>query len=145
MRHANSRYLYHKNVGGQRGAGFVIVIRSDQRGATSCQHALFMLHWLNRSAESFLRGKLNSPDIPLPEVGSDRRLRWNLAKLYDAMNVQRIDQGLTWSTLATTLLCTPSQLRGLRTAKFATGVTLAMRIVQWFSRPAADFVYAAKW
>jgi hypothetical protein len=61
------------------------------------------------------------------------------------MNVQRIDQGLTWSTLATTLRCTPSQLRGLRTSKFATGVTLAMRIVQWFSRPAADFVYAAKW
>jgi hypothetical protein len=41
--------------------------------------------------------------------------------------------------------CTPSQLTGLRTAKFATGMNVAMRIVQWLDRPAADFVYAAQW
>jgi hypothetical protein len=30
-------------------------------------------------------------------------------------------------------------------ARFATGMDLAMRIVQWLSRPAADFVYLARW
>ena len=116
-----------------------------QRDATSCQHALFILRWLNRSPESFLRGSSNAPGTPLPNVGTDRRLRWNLATLYDATNAQRLDRALSWSALAEILRCTPSQLTGLRTAKFATGMKLAMRIVQWLNRPAVDFVYAAKW
>jgi hypothetical protein len=116
-----------------------------QRDATSCQHALFMLRWLNRSPESFLIGAVDSLDASLPDVGSDRRLRWNLARLYEEMNVQRLDRGLTWPDLAEILRCTPSQVTGLRTAKFATGMKLAMRIVQWLNRPATDFVYAAKW
>jgi hypothetical protein len=37
-------------------------------------------------------------------------------------------------------------LTGLRTAKFATGMGLAMRITQGLGRPpAADFVYVANW
>jgi hypothetical protein len=116
-----------------------------QRDATSCQHALFMLRWLDRSPESFLQGPSNSHVVPLPGVGPDRRLRWNLARLYDAMNAERRERGLSWPDLAETLRCTPSQLTGLRTAKFATGMKLAMRIVQWLNRPAADFVYAARW
>jgi hypothetical protein len=43
------------------------------------------------------------------------------------------------------LQCTPSQLTGLRTARFATNMNLAMRIVQWLDRAAADFIYAATW
>jgi hypothetical protein len=61
------------------------------------------------------------------------------------MNDQRNENGLTWPSLAATLECTPSQLTGLRTAKFATGMDLAMRIVQWLGRPVADFVYASTW
>jgi hypothetical protein len=41
--------------------------------------------------------------------------------------------------------CTPNQLTGLGTARFATGMDLAMRIAQWIGRPAADFVYPATW
>jgi hypothetical protein len=41
--------------------------------------------------------------------------------------------------------CTPNQLTALRTAKFATGMDVAMGIVQWLDRPAADFVYPAQW
>jgi hypothetical protein len=37
------------------------------------------------------------------------------------------------------------QLTALRTAKYATGMDIAMRIVQWLDRPAADFVYLATW
>jgi hypothetical protein len=113
---------------------------------TSCQHALFMLRWLDRSPESFLRGAVaDEPRFALPEAGPDRRLRWALKILYAAMDEQRREQGLTWPALAAILGCTPHQLTGLRTAKFATGMDLAMRIVQWLDRPAAVFVYPATW
>jgi hypothetical protein len=80
----------------------------------SCQHALFMLRWLERTPESFLMGATTGDDerFALPVAGPDRR---------------------------------PNQLPGLRTAKFATGMDLAMRIAQWLGRPAADFVYRATW
>lgn len=117
-----------------------------RRGTTSCQHALFFLRWLGRSPEDFL----NAPSgraVPgqLPVAGPDRRLRWDLVELYDALNERRQEQGLTWADLARTLRCTPSQLTGLRTARFATGINIAMHVVQWLERPAADFVHPARW
>jgi hypothetical protein len=73
------------------------------------------------------------------------RLRWNLKKLYGALNAARTARGATWQQAADRLHCTPSQLTGLRTAKFATDMRLAMRITQALHRPAADFVYVAEW
>jgi hypothetical protein len=113
---------------------------------TSCQHALFMLRWLGRTPESFLRGATGDDQrFALPQAGPDRRLRWSLKLLYASMDEKRQQDGLTWSALAAILRCSPNQLTGLRTAKFATGMDLAMRIVQWIGRPAADFVYPATW
>jgi plasmid maintenance system antidote protein VapI len=65
--------------------------------------------------------------------------------MYAAMDEKRREQGLTWTALAAVLACSPNQLTALRTAKFATGMDLAMRIVQWLDRPAAGFVYSARW
>jgi hypothetical protein len=113
--------------------------------ATSCQHALFMLRWLGRTPESFLAGEEDGAGSALPAAGPDRRLRWNLRALYEAMDEKWRADGLTWVQLGRVLRCTPSQLTGLRTARFATGMGLAMRIVQWLGTPAADFVYAAGW
>jgi hypothetical protein len=113
---------------------------------TSCQHALFMLRWLGRTPESFLVGGPEHEDrFTLPEAGRDRRLRWALKLMYASMDEKRRQEGLTWPALAALLGCSPNQLTGLRTAKFATGMDLAMRIVQWLGRPAADFVYPARW
>jgi hypothetical protein len=113
---------------------------------SSCQHALFMLRWLDRAPESFLEGATeDDPGCALPAAGPDRRLRWSLKLLYATMNEKRLEEGLTWSELASALGCSPSQLTGLRTAKFATNMDLAMRIAQWVDRPAADFIYAARW
>jgi hypothetical protein len=113
---------------------------------TSCQHALFMLRWLGRSPESFLAGGPgDDARFALPAAGPDRRLRWALKLLYAAMDEKRRQDGLTWPALAALLGCHPGQLTGLRTAKFGTGMDLAMRIVQWLGRPAADFVYPARW
>jgi hypothetical protein len=68
-------------------------------------------------------------------------LRWALKLLYVALDEKRGQEGLTWIALGGS----PSQLTGLRTAKYATTMDLAMRITQWLDRPAADFVYPATW
>jgi transcriptional regulator with XRE-family HTH domain len=114
---------------------------------TTCQHALFMLRWLDRTPESFLVGAVDGNDarFALPQAGPDRRLRWSLKLLWAVMDEERREEGLTWRQLADRLGCTSNQLTGLRTARFATGMELAMRIAQWLGRPAADFVYAGKW
>lgn len=113
---------------------------------TSCQHALF-LRRLDRNPESFLRGMAegNSPRFALPRAGPDRRRRWNLRELYDAMDDERRHRGMTWAELSAALRCTPSQLTGLRTAKFAMDRGLAMRLTQWLGRAAASFVHPATW
>jgi hypothetical protein len=117
-----------------------------QRGATSCQHALFFLRWLGRTPESFLGGGVGEVGEGwLPPCGVDRRLRWDLAELYQALNEQRLGRSLTWAQLARQLRVTPNQLTGLRTARFATGINVAMHVVQWLERPASDFIYAARW
>jgi transcriptional regulator with XRE-family HTH domain len=118
----------------------------ERRRRPSCQHALFMRRWLGRTPESFLRDADGDDQrFALPEVGTDRRLRWALKRLYAAMNEKRKEQSMTWPALAAVLGCTPDELMGLRTAKFATGMDVAMGIMQWLDRPAADFVYAATW
>jgi hypothetical protein len=85
------------------------------------------------------------PRFALPVAGADRRLRWSLKLLWASADERRRAEGLTWQQLAAFLDCTANQLTGLRTARFATGMDLAMRIVQWLGRPATDFVYPAKW
>ncbi len=121
------------------------IANMGRRGDTTCQHALFFLRWLQRTPESFLNGAAPRDDSALPMVGPDRRLRWNLTRLYETLNAQRQREQLTWNELASILRCAPNQLVGLRTAKFATSMVLAMRITQWLDRPATDFVDARKW
>lgn len=117
-----------------------------RRGDTTCQHALFVLRWLGRSPESFMPDAgARARERPLPSAGADRRLRWTLKKLHAALDEQRRERGLTWAQLADELGCTTSQLTGIRTARFAISMVLAMRIVRWLERPAADFVYVARW
>ena len=57
------------------------------RGATSCQHALFMLRWLGRAPEEFVPGVTVGERHALPEPGSQHRLRWSLPRLYEALDV----------------------------------------------------------
>ena len=122
------------------------VANMARRGSVSCQHALFMLRWLGRSPEDFLHAPAPlAKNEPLPPAGRDRRLRWDLRLLYNDLDSLRRERGYTWAELASELGCTPSQLTGLRDLKFATGINVAMRVVQWMGRAAADFVYGAEW
>ena len=121
------------------------VQRLQQRGATSCQYALFMLRWLERAPEDFLTGPVAEVgDVRLPEAGADRRLRWDLHQLHTELNEQRVRRGLTWAQLAEELDCTPARLTNLRTARLA-DMDLTMRVTQWLSRPAAAFIHPAQW
>jgi hypothetical protein len=117
-----------------------------KRRDTSCQHALFMLRWLGRTPESFMPGSTaDAKRTALPFVGADQRLRWDLQELYDALDSERRERNFTWPQLALELHCSPSQLTGIKRARFAIGMRLAMRIVTWLDRPARDFVHAADW
>ena len=105
-----------------------------------------MLRWLGRPPEDFVPGaRPGTLGVPLPPAGTDQRPRWDLVALYEALNAERIERGATWQQAARSLRCTPSQLTGLRTAKFATSMRVAMRICQSLGRPAADFVHPATW
>ena len=117
-----------------------------KRRDTSCQHALFMLRWLGRTPESFLPGSTaDSKRTELPSAGADQRLRWSLPELYEALDSERRERSFTWPQLAHELHCSPSQLSGIKRARFAIGMRLAMRIVTWLDRPARDFIHAANW
>jgi hypothetical protein len=117
-----------------------------ERNGISCQHALFLLRWLGVPPETFIAvPQPGTAGIALPAADETQRLRWNLRKLYAALNQGRVTRGATWQQAAERLHCTPSQLTGLRSAKFATGMALAMRITQALRRPAANFIYAADW
>jgi hypothetical protein len=117
-----------------------------KRGNISCQHALFMLRWLDRAPEEFIADPHpETRGVPLPTTDTAHRLRWNLVAMYEALNAERTSRELTWAQAAQSLHCTPSQLTGLRTARFGTGMRLAMRICQSLGRPAADFVNVARW
>lgn len=121
------------------------VQRLRERGATSCQYALFMLRWLQRAPEDFLTGSvLDVGDVRLPDAGVDSRLRWDLNQLHTALNEQRQQQGLTWAALAEELDCTPCRLTNLRTARLA-DMNLTMRVTQWLRQPAAAFIHPAHW
>jgi hypothetical protein len=121
------------------------VSRMQQRGATSCQYALFILRWLDRAPEEFLTGSsVVVEEVGLPRAGSDHRLRWNLAEVHQALNEQRRVRGPSWAALAREFGCTPGRLTNLRTARTA-DMHLVMRVTQWLGRPAVDFIHPAEW
>jgi hypothetical protein len=117
-----------------------------ERQDISCQHALFLLRWLGLPPETFITSPWQeTAGVPLPPADEAHRLRWNLRKLYAVLDAARAARGATWQQAAAYLHCTPSQLTGLRTVKYAIGMRLTMRITQSLRRPAADFVYATDW
>jgi hypothetical protein len=62
-----------------------------------------------------------------------------------ALDTARFARKATWQQAADRLHCSPNRLTGLRIAKFATSMGLAMRIIQALHRPAADFIDVAAW
>ena len=117
-----------------------------KRGDCTCQHALFVLRWLGSPPEAFVPGYGAKGGLTqLPVAREDQRLRWDLSAVFESLDERRRERGLTWRELATELRCTDHQLTGIRTARYAIGMRLMMRIVQWLERPAATFIHATSW
>ena len=116
-----------------------------EQGDCGCQHALGYLMWLDRTPESFLVGiDERRHEEALPKIGRDRRLRWDIPALGNAVDAHRRELGLTWPALAVEMGCSRSQV-DLRRLRYGTGMSLAMRMTQWLRRSAASFTIAARW
>jgi hypothetical protein len=121
------------------------VKRMKERGDCGCHFALGYLAWVDRTPESFLIGAAKGvPEEPLPIVGSDRRLRWDIPALADAVDERRAQLRLTRPALADLMGCSLSQVN-LRAIRYGTGMSLTMRLSQWLGRSAASFVIGATW
>src|SRR5881227_1056967 len=71
------------------------LVRTAKRGTMSCQYALIILRWIDRAPEDFLKvDRVEVGDTRLPAAGPDRRLRWNLPLLYDALAAHRYEQAV---------------------------------------------------
>jgi hypothetical protein len=121
------------------------LVRTAKRGTMSCQYALILLRWIGRAPEDFLTGSVNDVGhTALPAASPDRRLRFDLPSLHEALNQERRARGHTWNGLGEILSCSPSRLTNLRTARLA-DMGLTMRVTQWLARPAAEFVHTTRW
>ena len=109
-----------------------------RRRDTTCQHALHMLRWLDRTPESFLTNA--QQDAPLP-FSSEKRLYWSMPALGEAVDKEKKSRGLTWQQVADELDCTRNQASGIRKLRYGMSVHLAMRITLWLGRPSTEFIH----
>jgi hypothetical protein len=119
------------------------VIKNLEQGKpTSCQHATGLLRWLGRTPESFVPGAEDSGACALPDVGPFA-IRWSMQKLWDGVDAQREERGLSWDDVATQLEW-PGVKTFARDITYGIPMDLAMRVTQWIGAPAATFMIAAE-
>ena len=70
---------------------------------------------------------------------------FDVRAMFDAMDTERRRRDLSWRDVARQVHCSESQLRGLRTVRYAIAMLLAMRLVTWLDRPASAFIVPEKW
>jgi len=102
---------------------------------------LSMLRWPNRSPESFLPGwdaRTASEAERLPQVPRGRCLRFDVRKMYDALNDHRQVRRMTWQEVARESGVFPSTLTNMSKAS-RTGFPHVMRITHWLGQPVAQF------
>jgi hypothetical protein len=111
-----------------------------KRSVTSAV-VLQVLAWLGRTPESFLSpAREPSDNEQLPDVGLTRVLRMDTRALYEALNAQRLERGLTWKQVAWEIpLFTENMLTNLASGPLI-GFPRVMYLTQWLGKPAAAFV-----
>lgn len=93
--------------------------------------------WLGRSPESFVPGA--SENAPVPN-GPPRALRFDVVKLYSAIDAEREKRGMTWSAVAESAgIGNASGLTRLRGGGRVAFPDI-MRVFRWLDAPAAQFV-----
>jgi hypothetical protein len=103
---------------------------------------LQVLGWLERGPECFLSppDSAEKPHEVLPASGPGRILRFDTRAMYQALDAERVERGMTWKQVAAELPgFSASMLRNLATGPLI-GFPRVMRITQWIGQPAASFV-----
>jgi hypothetical protein len=110
----------------------------------TCQHALAYLKWIDATPESFMVPS-GAGGVRLPDVGPDRRLRWDIPAVDIALRRAKTERKMTWAEIAAEVGSQPGPLSGLARSRYGIEMTLAMRICAWLDRPASSFTIAAEW
>jgi len=105
---------------------------------------LQMLRWLGRTPESFAPGHVSQDATRerLPEAAVDQVLSFDTVKIYDALDAQRRERGLTWQQVVREMgriTISVSTLTHLK-AGGRTGFLEVLHITRWLGQPAAAFV-----
>ena len=109
-----------------------------RRRDTTCQHALHMLRWLNKTPESFVTNAAEQTCLPF---SSERRLYWSMTALGEAVARKKENEGLTWKQVAEELGCSQNQASGIQKLRYGMSMHLAMRITQWLERSSIEFIH----
>ena len=104
--------------------------------------ALQVCLWLGEPPEGFVPGVVAGAEHALPALPSHHILRWDLRRLYDALDRRRIERGVTWKELAGSLGTTPNVLRNLKTGS-RSALPALMDWILWLDRPAVEFTRAS--
>lgn len=116
--------------------------RMRERGVASCQHVLPVIQWVGRTPESFTVGGDSVEGELLPDPRPGRwRWYWHMTELADAVEARRVEQELSIAELATVLGSAPGEVKSLRTTKYGTTISFAMRCARWLDRSAASFLW----
>jgi len=98
---------------------------------------LQMLRWLDRTPESFVPG---SPEAAaLPDIPSDRILRFDARKMYSALDSRRAERGMTWKQVADEIGGFSAAMLTRLSQGGRVGFPHVMRITHWLGRPAVAF------
>ena len=109
-----------------------------ERSTLEGDGVLQMLRWLGRSPESFVPG--HSGGEPLPDVPTDRILRFDSKAIYEKLNTRRIERGLTWAAVAAEI---PGVSAESLTKSGRVGFSQAVRLAAWLGCSVASLTWAS--
>lgn len=105
---------------------------------------LQVLMWLERTPESFVPGLKSDPDAhALHQPGAGKILRWDLAKMYLALDSRRGKRGMTWRNVAAEIEGFGPSMLTRMVKGGRTSFPRVMRVVGWLDLPAASFTRAS--
>jgi hypothetical protein len=120
----------------------------NKRWGVEGDGVLQMLLWLDRTPESFVPGHPGAahPDARLPQVASNKVLRFDVPSIYGKLDARRTARGLTWAQAAAEIggLYSAESLKNMSKQQ-RTGFPHVMRVARWLHCPAAALTRVADW
>jgi hypothetical protein len=115
--------------------------RMTRKSSVTSAVVLQILRWLDRSPESFLKGRNEArAEERLPDAGPHQILRFDTSAIYKALQEERERRGKTWAQVASEMPgFTPSMLSNLANGPLI-GFPRVMVLTQWLGHPAAAYI-----